>query len=539
MSLVLTVISYRRQPMAQPLSQRFDAPVVTIGRGPDNDWTLPDPDQIISKKHCAIRVQGGRYTITDTSTNGVFLNGSPQPVGNGQSEALADGDRLQLGEYEVLVKLEGGGAPAYAPAQPAPQRPPVIPSADDPFGLDSFDFAQPGAAGAPLPPTSAEPLPPAGFSSAFPPPADDPFGAPPAPSVSGFAAPPPGAPLIPEGPDWLLPPQPPSGELAPDQYAQQDHLPVERAQFKPPPVIPRSAIPDNWNPLSDAPGPAFPPIAPPPPVPPVAAERIPQRAPLAAPAAPSPALPPFDAGLFAPLPPAAPHPAASNTEEIAAPAPPQPPPAPVRPAQAPRAAAPTASAGQGGDLFAAFLEGAGIDPGTVADQAPAELMALAGRLLREMASGLREALAARAMIKAEYRVEQTLIRAADNNPLKFSVEPNQMLAALLSRAPPGYLAGAAAVAEGFKDLRVHELALFAGMQAAVAALLRQFDPEQLKQRLEQQSLLQNLLPAARKAKYWEIYEQHYKQIAADVSEDVRGTFGRAFANAYEEQARKL
>jgi predicted component of type VI protein secretion system len=36
-----------------------------------------------------------------------------------------------------------------------------------------------------------------------------------------------------------------------------------------------------------------------------------------------------------------------------------------------------------------------------------------------------------------------------------------------------------------------------------------------------------------------MYEQHYKQIAADVAEDVRGTFGRAFANAYEEQARKL
>jgi len=114
-----------------------------------------------------------------------------------------------------------------------------------------------------------------------------------------------------------------------------------------------------------------------------------------------------------------------------------------------------------------------------------------------------------------------------------------LLLAMLSRGRPGYLAGSEAVAEGFKDLRVHELALFGGMQAAVAALLRQFDPEQLKQRLEQQSLLQNLLPAARKAKYWEIYEQHYKQIAADVSEDVRGTFGRAFASAYEEQARKL
>ncbi|HJT07445.1 MAG TPA: type VI secretion system-associated FHA domain protein TagH [Stellaceae bacterium] len=190
-------------------------------------------------------------------------------------------------------------------------------------------------------------------------------------------------------------------------------------------------------------------------------------------------------------------------------------------------------------MLAAFFQGAGIEPGALRDENPTELMTAVGQLFREMAAGLRDALATRALIKQEYRVEQTVIRAANNNPLKFAVDVNQLLLALLSRARSGYLTGAPAVQEGFKDLRTHELALLGGMQAAVAALLRQFDPEMLKQRLEQQSLLQNILPGARKAKYWQIYEQHYKQIAADVSEDVRGTFGRAFANAYEEQSRKL
>ena len=314
-------------------------------------------------------------------------------------------------------------------------------------------------------------------------------------------------------------------------------------------MIPRGAIPENWNPFGDAAAPANPPLQPPPrqPVPPApaAAERVPARpSPGPGIAGPIPETFAFEASDFAP--PASPRPPAlpPGAGDMAPAAPlPQPPPAATAPAPAPPHAPPAppapTSSNQDGSLLAAFLQGAGIDPGMMADQDAAEVMALAGRLLREMASGLRDALAARAMIKSEYRVEQTVIRAANNNPLKFSVEPNQMLLALLSRARPGYLAGADAVAEGFKDLRVHELALFGGMQAAVAALLRQFDPEPLKQRLEQQSLLQNLLPAARKAKYWEIYEQHYKQIAADVSEDVRGTFGRAFANAYEEQARKL
>jgi type VI secretion system protein len=552
MSLVLTVISYRRQPMAQPLSQRFEAPSITVGRAPDNDWTLPDPDQLISKKHCAIRLQGGRCSVTDTSTNGVFINGSPQPVGNGRSEPLADGDHLQVGEYEILVRLEGMST-GYAPAQPLPQAAPAA-RADDPFGLGSFDFTEPAQPGGASPPLGVAPAPgSANFPNAFPgpapggfpPPADDPFGLAPAPAMQGFAAPAKGGPLIPEGPDWLLPPTPPAGELAADQFAQPDHLASEHVQFTPPSVAPApGAIPQNWNPLSEAPEPLISPIQPPsrPPIPsapaPVVVERVPgpgMPAPLPpmAPASPRPAAPlPFDAGAFAL---AGAAPAFDLGAPAAPPRAPAPPPQPVaaRPPQAP----PAGAAADG--LLAAFLEGAGIDAMALAGQDPAEVMALAGRLFREMAAGLRDALSTRAMIKAEYRVEQTVIRAANNNPLKFSAEVNQMLLALLSRGRAGYLGGADAVAEGFKDLRVHELALLGGMQQAVAALLRQFDPEQLKQRLEQQSLLQNLLPAARKAKYWEIYEQHFKQIAADVSEDVRGTFGRAFANAYEEQARKL
>jgi type VI secretion system protein len=541
MSLVLTVISYRRQPMAQPLSQRFESPNITVGRSPDNDWTLPDPDQLISKKHCAIRLQGGRYSVTDTSTNGVFVNDSPQPLGNGQSVPLTDGDKLLLGHYEILVRLEGAqpayaAPPAYA-AAPAPA-PLQIGSADDPFGLEGFDFAQ---GSSPLAPIAAQPAGSAGFPAG-----GNPFAAAPGEMMSGFAVPAAGAPVIPESPDWLLDPTPPTGDLAADQYAQPDHIAAERVHYQPQAVASRN-IPTNWDPLADAAAPPIPPLQPPMPMPappaampPVVVEKAPAR-PMAPPAGwPGAAAAPIDAGFGSAA-------ASPEIDGFAAPRAMPRAPLPATPATATRPAAPAArpsaaTPSGGGDaagLLAAFLEGAGIEPGALRDENPAELIAAVGQVFREMAGGLRDALATRAMIKAEYRVEQTVIRAANNNPLKFAVDVNQLLLALLSRGRPGYLTGAQAVQEGFKDLRIHELALLGGMQAAVAALLRQFDPEPLKQRLEQQSLLQNILPAARKAKYWEMYEQHYKQIAADVSEDVRGTFGRAFANAYEEQARKL
>src|SRR5216683_321607 len=566
MSLVLTVISYRRQPMAQPLSQRFESPNITVGRSPENDWTLPDPDQLISKKHCAIRLQGGRYSVTDTSTNGVFVNDSPAPLGNGQSMPLTDGDKLLLGQYEILVRLEGVSpayaAPAYAAAPPLAQAPLPVGPGDDPFGLDGFDFAQ-GSSPSPLAPIAAQPSGASGFPAS-----GNPFAASPG-EMQGFAAPPAGAPVIPESPDWLLDPNPQAGELSADQYAQADHISAERVHFQPPAVAARN-IPTNWDPLADAAEPLIPPLqppmpmpAPPPAMPPVVVEKIPGRGAAPSGAAAWPAAPPLpieagfrsaaalpEIGGFAMPGAIGPGPALPQPAAFAAPAatpraqlPPEP---AVAPAVAMRPAAPArpsaGAASTGGDaaaLLAAFLAGAGIEPGALRDENPAELMAAVGQLFREMAAGLRDALATRAMIKSEYRVEQTVIRAANNNPLKFAVDVNQLLLALLSRGRPGYLTGAQAVQEGFKDLRTHEIALLGGMQAAVAALLRQFDPEPLKQRLEQQSLLQNILPAARKAKYWEIYEQHYKQIAADVSEDVRGTFGRAFANAYEEQAKKL
>src|SRR5690348_12071310 len=100
MSLVLTVISYRGQPMAQPLSQRFEAASVTVGRAPDHDWTLPDPDQLVPKRPWGNRQQGVRYSVTDPSHHGRLNNDAAHPVGNGQSMPLSDGDRLLLGHYE-------------------------------------------------------------------------------------------------------------------------------------------------------------------------------------------------------------------------------------------------------------------------------------------------------------------------------------------------------------------------------------------------------------------------------------------------------
>lgn len=79
---------------------------ITIGRGADNDWVLPDPERIISNRHCTIQYRDGEYFITDTSTNGVFVNDSEDRIERGESLKLHDRDHLSLGNYELLVRIE-------------------------------------------------------------------------------------------------------------------------------------------------------------------------------------------------------------------------------------------------------------------------------------------------------------------------------------------------------------------------------------------------------------------------------------------------
>ena len=50
---------------------------------------------------------------------------------------------------------------------------------------------------------------------------------------------------------------------------------------------------------------------------------------------------------------------------------------------------------------------------------PATMLAL-GKAFRNLVAGLRAVLIARAQIKSEFRIEQTMIQARGNNPLKFS-----------------------------------------------------------------------------------------------------------------------
>ena len=76
-----------------------------MGRASDNDWVLPDPDRYLSGHHATIEYRAGTWQLLDTSSNGTFVNGADAALGRDRAHALQDGDRMRMGDYDVLVTI--------------------------------------------------------------------------------------------------------------------------------------------------------------------------------------------------------------------------------------------------------------------------------------------------------------------------------------------------------------------------------------------------------------------------------------------------
>jgi predicted component of type VI protein secretion system len=108
MALQLEIISEHKEIVGDDAVREFIDEGGTIGRSLQNDWILPDPDKYISGKHAAIDCRGGMYYLADLSTNGTFINDEYEPIGKGNPRRLFNGDRLRLGDFEIVVTIDQG-----------------------------------------------------------------------------------------------------------------------------------------------------------------------------------------------------------------------------------------------------------------------------------------------------------------------------------------------------------------------------------------------------------------------------------------------
>lgn len=120
-------------PRLQVLRGELDQVTILLDRSPlrlgrdraQNDVILPLGDQRISRQHCELVQEFGRWVLVDHSRNGVLVN-----VGLVQNDRLElqHGDRLQIGDSVELLfddpnSTYASGAPVVAP--PTPAQPPA------------------------------------------------------------------------------------------------------------------------------------------------------------------------------------------------------------------------------------------------------------------------------------------------------------------------------------------------------------------------------------------------------------------------------
>ncbi len=582
MDITFKVVSYHRLSPDQEPEKTFSRCNVTMGRSLDNDWVLPDPERIISGQHAMISYSNGEYYISDTSTNGLFINNSQNALGQGNQVKLNSGDHITMGEYELDVVIADS-----AEAQPNGQQatPPV---GNDPMfaGLTpTFDSDQ-------APPTTPPSLKPMDFGE------NDDFFAPPQvkPQVSSTpVSTPVSSPNVMIPDDWNAskqqpaisiesnqadnnihpisgfndidlnkgsmsneelgrpieipeaitpegsPPSPHSGfsplnniaPLRPEPHRPDQSQPhVETPSFDQPVFdTPNVETPSFDTPVFDTPNFGDPNLSSPDLAKPNFGNQPVQQEPnLSIPVQPSPIQQP--AAQFNQQQPQI------NQQQPQSHAPQnqsiqdqgmqngvvQQPLGQQQPAQG------FNSNASDSELITALMRGLGIDGTQMPHGVSAEFMETAGEMLRTTVQGVMEILRARTNLKSEFRANQTMIRPAENNPLKFSPSFEDAMSNLFVKTSPSYLAPVKAMEEAITDIKTHQLALMAGFQGALTSLLDKFEPENIINHAGKSTFL-------KKAGYWEHYKKVHKEVRLEAEDNIQKLFGEEFARAYEQQSK--
>ncbi|MEW8047509.1 MAG: type VI secretion system-associated FHA domain protein TagH, partial [Candidatus Thiodiazotropha sp.] len=377
MKITLTVKLVAGAPPTQPMTVTFDEQGGSIGRRDENDWVLPDPERFISGRHAQIDCSDESFHITDLSSNGVFINRSAQPLGKNNRVALQDGDSFTIGDYEIGVSVEKPASQTLETNSFAGLDDPFARMVDAEAGQDLEE-----AFSAPLEQPQSEQVIEEDYSL------DEPE----TPSLE------------------LDGPHPESG--ASSLPSQSDHTSDLNAYFNQPTPIPEDwDLDDDGSDRKDESQ-----TQPPPGLPPLDQEPVPATPPL-----PShiPPIQPNDLNEPPPVVIRESIPKPGKQADTAA----------TAPVQAPseRAAPSIAQSSDEATMRRVLAESMGISEQHIADLPMETLLQNLGKILRTSVNGTMSILRARAQMKGEFRMSQTMIQPVENNPLKFSINIEEAL----------------------------------------------------------------------------------------------------------------
>lgn len=176
---------------------------------------------------------------------------------------------------------------------------------------------------------------------------------------------------------------------------------------------------------------------------------------------------------------------------------------------------------------------AGVPPGVFTSRNPDQVADEIGAVLRMMAENLGQMLASRAESKTLMRSSsRTMIRAVENNPLKFASSPAEALAIMFGPPTRNYLDARTTIERSFGDLKTHQILTFSAMQGALDALFEDLAPERIDHSVEPERGI-GALVSSRKAKLWDIYVERWRAKAKRADGRLLEAFIALFAQAYD------
>ena len=178
-----------------------------------------------------------------------------------------------------------------------------------------------------------------------------------------------------------------------------------------------------------------------------------------------------------------------------------------------------------------FSKGAGLADGALDQLDDAQLGEMAGRLLQLTCGHLMALLHARAEAKSISRSGgRTMVKATENNPLKFLPTPEEALQVMLSPRGKSYLNASETLDNSFADLKQHHFALLAAMQATVVEFFDELSPEAV----EKASGAKKSLLGGSKGKMWDDLVKRWAAKTRKRENGMLDAFLDSFAQHYDE-----
>ena len=182
------------------------------------------------------------------------------------------------------------------------------------------------------------------------------------------------------------------------------------------------------------------------------------------------------------------------------------------------------------DLFLrGFLDGAGIEDANVLEIPIEDLGYMLGQCARIGTQEMMEMLQDRAAVKfLVSKEDRTMQVTTGNNPMKFMPDAEQAFETMFVKPRSGYLGGDAGFKNALTDIRLHQAALMAAVQPALADMLDGLAPEEI----EEDTGRSRLGGAARK--YWDEYSKRWNSRSAQGESGMLDAFLSALACRYAE-----